>query len=587
MDEALVVADRDELAERVDQDVDPESIDLHKDTVDDLTITEDGVAYERVPDVFDVWLDSSVATWGTVNYPSETEAFEELWPADLILEAHDQTRGWFWSQLGMGTAAVGESPYKRVLMHGHALMPDGRAMSKSRDIRVDPGEVIDDYGADPMRAFLLSLTARGEDMQFSYDETQEMQRRLNILWNVFRFPLPYMRMDGFDPDDVSVDDVDLAIEDRWVLSRLQTVEAEATEAMDEYRQDLAIDEVLEFVVEDVSRYYVQLVRERMWEEEDSESKRAAYATLYRVLREVVALLAPFTPFVAEEIYGHLTGDGDHPTVHMCDWPEADATLRDDDLETRVEAVRAVEEAGSNARQQAERKLRWPVTRVVVDTDSLPVADAIAAHEDLVADRLNARSVEVLGPDESWGELAYSAEADMSVLGPAFGDDAGRVMQALNDARVDGPDLDALEAAVNETLDDDVEITDEMVEFRRQTPDGVSGTEFEALDGAGVVYVDTTLTEDIESEGYAREVVRRVQEMRKEMELDIEERITLDLSVADDRVDGLVREHEDLIKEEVRADEIDGVEDGHRKTWDVEGVEMEIAIVPVASAEASD
>ncbi|MCU4801887.1 isoleucine--tRNA ligase [Halobacteria archaeon HArc-gm2] len=587
MDEAVVVADREELAERVDQDVDPDDVDLHKDTVDDLTITEDGVTYERVPDVFDVWLDSSVATWGTLDYPEETEAFEELWPADLILEAHDQTRGWFWSQLGMGTAAVGESPYKRVLMHGHALMPDGRAMSKSKDIRVDPGEVIDDYGADPMRAFLLSLTARGEDMQFSYDETQEMQRRLNILWNVFRFPLPYMRMDGFDPDAVSIDDVDLSIEDRWVLSRLQTVTAEATEAMEEYRQDLAIDEVLEFVVEDVSRYYVQLVRERMWEEEDSESKRAAYATLYRVLREVVALLAPFTPFVAEEIYGHLTGDGEHPSVHMCDWPEADERLRDDDLETRVEAVRAVEEAGSNARQQAERKLRWPVTRVVVDTDSLPVADAIAAHEDLVADRLNARSVEVLGPDESWGELAYSAKADMSVLGPAFGDDAGRVMQALNDARVDGPDLEALESAVNETLDDEVEITDEMVTFRRQTPDAVSGTEFEALDGSGVVYVDTTLTEDIESEGYAREVVRRVQEMRKDMELDIEERITLDLSVADDRVDGLVREHEDLIKEEVRADEIDGVEDGHRKTWDVEGVEMTIAIAPVASAEASD
>jgi isoleucyl-tRNA synthetase len=587
MEEAIVVGDREELAERVDQDVDPDAVDLHKDTVDDLTITEDGTTYTRVPDVFDVWLDSSVATWGTVNYPSETEAFEELWPADLILEAHDQTRGWFWSQLGMGTAAVGESPYERVLMHGHALMPDGRAMSKSRNIRVDPGEVIEEYGADPMRAFLLSLTARGEDMQFSYDETQEMQRRLNILWNVFRFPLPYMRMDGFSPDETTIDDVSLEVADEWVLSRLQTVEAEATEAMEEYRQDLAIDSVLEFVVEDVSRYYVQLVRERMWEEEDSESKRAAYATLYRVLREVVALLAPFTPFVAEEIYGALTGDAEHPTVHMCDWPAADERLRDDDLEKRVTAIRAVEEAGSNARQQAERKLRWPVTRVVVDTDSLPVADAVAAHDDLVADRLNAREVEVVGPDEAWGELAYSAEADMSVLGPEFGDDAGRVMQALNDARVDGPDLDALEAAVEEILGEHVEVTDEMVEFRRQTPEGVSGTEFEALDGGGVVYVDTTLTEDIESEGYAREVIRRVQEMRKDLELDIEERITLDLSVADDRVADLVREHEDLIKEEVRADEIDGVEDGHRKTWDVEGVEMEIAIAAVASAEASD
>ncbi|WP_226011353.1 isoleucine--tRNA ligase [Halomicrobium salinisoli] len=587
MDDAVVVGDREELAERADQDLDPDAVDLHKDTVDDVTITEDGVVYERVPDVFDVWLDSAVATWGTLDYPENEADFEELWPADLIMEAHDQTRGWFWSQLGMGTAAVGESPYKRVLMHGHALMPDGRAMSKSRDIRVDPGEVIDDYGADPMRAFLLSLTARGEDMQFSYDETEEMQRRLNILWNVFRFPLPYMRMDGFDPEATTVDDVDLELEDRWVLSRLQTVEAEATEAMEEFRQDRAVDAVLEFVVEDVSRYYVQLVRERMWEEEDSESKRAAYATLYRVLREVVALLAPFTPFVTEQIYQHLTGDAEHDTVHMCDWPTADEDLREPELEDGVGVVRAVEEAGSNARQQAERKLRWPVQRVVVDADSRDVADAVESYEDLVADRLNSRAVEVVGPDEDWGELAYSAEADMSVLGPEFGDDAGRVMQALNDARVEEPSLDALADAVADDLGESVDLTDEMVTFRRETPEGVASTEFEALDGGGVVYVDTELTEDIEAEGYAREVIRRVQEMRKDLELDIEERITLDLTVADDRVADLVREHEDLITEEVRADAIDGVEDGHRKTWDVEGVEMEIAIAPVAAAEASD
>ncbi len=587
MDDAVVIGDREELAERADQDIDPDAVDLHKDTVDDVTITEDGVVYERVPDVFDVWLDSSVATWGTLDYPENEADFEELWPADLIMEAHDQTRGWFWSQLGMGTAAVGESPYKRVLMHGHALMPDGRAMSKSKDIRVDPGEVIDDYGADPMRAFLLSLTARGEDMQFSYDETEEMQRRLNILWNVFRFPLPYMRMDGFDPEETTVSDVDLELEDRWVLSRLQTVEAAATDAMEEFRQDRAVDAVLEFVVEDVSRYYVQLVRERMWEEEDSESKRAAYATLYRVLREVVALLAPFTPFVTEQIYQHLTGDAEHDTVHICDWPTADEDLRDPELEDGVGVVRAVEEAGSNARQQAERKLRWPVQRVVVDADSQDVADAVETYADLVADRLNSRTVEVVGPDEDWGELAYSAEADMSVLGPEFGDDTGRVMQALNDARVDEPSLSALADAVADDLGEDVDLTDEMVTFRRETPEGVASTEFEALNGGGVVYVDTELTEDIEAEGYAREVIRRVQEMRKDLELDIEERITLDLTVADDRVADLVREHEDLITEEVRADAIDGVEDGHRKTWDVEGVEMEIAIAPVAAAEASD
>jgi isoleucyl-tRNA synthetase len=589
MEDAIVVGDREELAERVDQEVDPDSVDLHKGTVDELTITEDGTTYSRVSDVFDVWLDSSVATWGTVNYPSETEAYEELWPADLIMEAHDQTRGWFWSQLGMSTAATGEIPYKQVLMHGYANMPDGRGMSKSKGVLIDPHEVIEQHGRDPMRLFLLSVTAQGEDMNFSWEETAEMQRRLNILWNVARFPLPYMRADGFDPEATTVADVrdELELADEWVLSRLQSVKAAMTEHMDDYENDKAVGELLDFVVEDVSRFYIQVVRERMWDEEDSDSKRAAYATLYRVLEEVAALFAPFTPFVTEEIYSSLTGDAGHPTVHMCDWPEAEDSLHQPALEDEIEVVREVEEAGSNARQQAERKLRWPVTRVVVDTDSEAVADAVRSQSAIVADRLNARNVEVVDPDDEWGELAYSAEADMSELGPAFGDDAGRVMNAMNDAAIAEPSLDTLEGTVSDALGDDVTLTDEMVTFRRETPEGVTGTEFAALDGGGVVYVDTTLTEDIESEGYAREVIRRVQEMRKDLELDIEARIVVDLDIADDRVDDLVREHEALIAEEVRADEFGAVEDGHRKTWDVEGVEMEIAISPVATAEASD
>ncbi|MUV51035.1 isoleucine--tRNA ligase [Haloarcula sp. CBA1122] len=589
MDDAIVVGDREELAERVDQDIDPENVDLHKGTVDDLTITEDGTTYTRVGDVFDVWLDSSVATWGTVDYPEQTEDFEELWPADLIMEAHDQTRGWFWSQLGMSTAATGEIPYKQVLMHGYANMPDGRGMSKSKGVLIDPHEVIEKHGRDPMRLFLLSVTAQGEDMNFSWEETAEMQRRLNILWNVARFPLPYMRADDFNPEETTVEDVreDLELVDEWVLSRLQTVTEAMTDSMDDFENDKAVDELLEFVVEDVSRFYIQVVRERMWEEEDSASKQAAYATLYRVLESVAALFAPFTPFVAEQVYGALTGDAGHPTVHMCDWPEVDADLHDPALEREIEVVREVEEAGSNARQQAERKLRWPVTRVVVDVDSDDVADAVRAQEAIIADRLNARAVEVVGADEEWGELQYSAEADMSELGPAFGDDAGRVMNALNEARVGEQSLDTLEGTVREALGEDVDLTEEMVAFRRETPEGVTGTEFAALDGGGVVYVDTALTEGIESEGYAREVIRRVQEMRKDLELDIEERIVVDLAIDDERVDSLVREHEALIKEEVRADELGGVEDGHRKTWDVEGIEMEIAIAPVAAAEASD
>jgi len=475
-----------------------------------------------------------------------------------------------------------------VLMHGYANMPDGRGMSKSKGITVEPGEVIEKHGADPMRMFLLSANPQGEDMRFSYDETGEMQRDLNILWNVFRFPLPYMRLDDFDPQETTLDDVDedLELVDEWVLARLQSVVAEMTDHWDDYRQDKALDVLLNFVVEDVSRFYIQVVRERMWEEEDSASKLAAYATFYEVLTTVVALLAPYAPFVTETIYGTLTGEEGHDTVHMLDWPEADEYWQDTQLETDVSLLRAIEEAGSNARQQAERKLRWPVTRIVVTADGERTVEAVERHRDLLADRLNARDIELVGPDEDWGELHYSAEADMSLLGPEFGDDAGRVMQALNDARIAEPTLAALETAVAEETGIDADLTDEMVEFVTQTPEGVTGVGFDTdSDQRGVVYVDTELTEDIESEGYAREVIRRVQEMRKEMDLDIEERILLELDVADQRIADLVDERMDLVREEVRADEVGSVEDGHRKEWEVEGVEMEIAIAPLAEAEA--
>ncbi len=589
MEEALVFGTREELAEAVDQDVDPDALDLHRPTVDDLTVTRDGTTYSRVPDVFDVWLDSSVASWGTLDYPSDGSRFDDLWPADLIMEAHDQTRGWFWSQLGMGTAALGEVPYEQVLMHGYANMPDGRGMSKSKGITVEPGEVIAQHGADPMRLFLLSRNPQGEDMRFSWEETEAMQRRLNILWNVFRFPLPYMRMDGFSPDGVSLADVrdDLETVDEWVLSRLQSVEAEMADHWAEFRQDRALDALLSFVVDDVSRFYVQAVRERMWKEEDDPSKTAAYATLYHVLREVTALLAPYAPLVAEEVYGNLTGEAGHPTVHMCDWPEADAGWRDDRLEEDVRRLREVEEAGAEARQQAERSLRWPVTRVVVVADDERTVDAVDRHRPLLRERLNAETIELVEPGEDWGEVTYSARADMSVLGPAFGGDAADVMNALNEAEVDEQSLGALERAVADATGMTVDLTDEMVEFETNTPPEVSGVEF----GGGVVYVDTALTEAIEREGYAREVVRRLQEMRKALDLDIETEVRVAIAVDDDRVATLVRDREGYIAEEVRVAgfvDDDELDTPHRERFeDVEGVALELAIEPVAAPPASD
>jgi isoleucyl-tRNA synthetase len=450
--------------------------------------------------------------------------------------------------------------------------------------------VLDEHGPDAMRLFLLSVSPQGEDMRFSWEATEEMERRLNILWNVFRFPLPYMRLDGFDPETTSLDDpaIEGALEtvDRWVLSRLQSTKAEMEAAWEEFRQDRALDALLDFVVEDVSRFYVQVVRERMWEEADSEGKQAAYATLFGLLREIVALLAPYAPFASEAIYTTLAGEDDPVTVHMLDWPTPEERWRDADLEAEMTVLRAVEEAGSTARQQESRKLRWPVPRVVIDVDDEKSAEAIEAHRELIADRLNARAIDVLGAGESWDELRYSAGADMSVVGPEFGERAGEVASALNDARVEERSLAALEGAVEEAAGPPAGLTDGMVTFRREPPEGVAAAPVSiAGEEAGTVYVDTSLTEDIEAEGYAREVIRRVQRMRKELDLDLEERIRLGLDVENDRVADLLGEYADLVASEVRAAETTGLDDvadldgSHRREWEVEGVSMTIAIAP--------
>ena len=587
MEEVLVFGTRAALAEAADQDVDPETMDLHRPTVDGLTITRDGSTYRRVADVFDVWIDSSVASWATVDYPGEQESFDRRWPADLIMEAHDQTRGWFWSQLGMGSAAFERAPYEQVLMHGWALAADGRKMSKSLGNIVSPAEAIERHGADPMRLFLLGQNPQGDDMRFSWDEIETMQRELNILWNVFRFPLPYMRIDGFDPERDTLEAGGLETVDRWILSRLQTVKQQMTDRWEAFRQDRALETLLSFVVEDVSRYYIQVVRERMWEEERSASKLAAYATFYRLLTEIASLLAPFAPFVAERIYGTLTGAMGEETVHMTDWPSPDPAYSDRSLETDVELLRGVEEAGANARQQANRKLRWPVSRVVVAVDDEDAAGAIDRHRSLLADRLNAREIELIEPERSWGELAYSARADMSVLGPTFGGQAHEVMEALNDVRVDRQSLELLEEAVGDQLGRAVELSPEMVEFVTQTPADIEGTTVR-VDGdeRGVVYVDTGLTEAIEAEGYAREVIRRTQEMRKELDLELEAEINLELAVADERIADLVDRHRELIATEVRARAFDpGEEVDLRRTWQIEGIEVVIGVERCAAEPA--
>ncbi|QHS16348.1 isoleucine--tRNA ligase [haloarchaeon 3A1-DGR] len=565
-EEMIVIGTRDELADRVDQSIDPDEVDLHRPTVDDLTITEDGTTYRRVEDVFDVWLDSSVASWATIGYPGETEAFEELWPADLIVEAHDQTRGWFWSQLGMATAAFDEAPYEQVLMHGFVNDSEGRKMSKSVGNIVTPEEAIERAGRDPLRTYLLSHDQQGIDLAFEWDGLGEIQGKLNILWNTFRFPLPYMDLDDYDPASADLSDGELELVDEWVLSRLQSVEREVSDAWEEYRISDAVNALIEFVTQDVSRFYIKAVRDRMWEETDSASKRGAYATIATVLDETIRMLAPIAPYVTERMYRTL--DGEATTVHALAYPEPDDDLHDPDLEHDVAVMRDVEEAAATARQQAGRKLRWPVSRVVVETEDDDVANAVETLEDLILDRVNARSLVVT---DRFEELEERARPQMAEIGPAFGGQAQEVMTA-----VEGASREAVENGGVTVDGETVELEPGMVEYEATPPEGVSAAEFDD----GTVYVDTTLTDDIEAEGYARDVIRRVQEMRKDLDLEVDASIRLGVAIDDDRVADLVDEHRDLIAEETRAtewlDDPDAATDA-REEWDVEGIDVTIGI----------
>ena len=357
-------------------------IELHRPYVDRVTVPcECGGEKKRVEDVFDVWFDSAVASWATLKFPQTRDQFDEWWPADFITEGLDQTRGWFYSQLGASMVGFGRAPYKSVLMHGFTLDAGGKKMSKSLGNVISPLDIIGRFGADTLRAYVLSSSAPWDDLKFNLEEVETIHRSINILWNVFRFPLPYMALDNFDPMQVSLDSVRDALreEDRWILSRAQSVVKSVDEAMSGYLLHKAVREILDFTLEDLSRWYIQLIRPRTWTEADDPDKLAAYCVLYEVYVTITKLISPFMPYLAEEMYQNLIRNVDPKapeSVHMCDWPKVNEAYLDTKLEEAMNTARSIVEAASNARQKAGRKLRWPISRIVVSPESEDAARAV-------------------------------------------------------------------------------------------------------------------------------------------------------------------------------------------------------------------
>jgi isoleucyl-tRNA synthetase len=540
----------------------------------------------RVEDVFDVWFDSAVASWATLNFPQKKEELEKWWPADFITEGHDQTRGWFYSQLGASMVAFGKAPYKSVLMHGFTLDVEGKKMSKSLGNVVQPSEVIDKFGADTLRAYVLASSAPWEDLKFSNDEIANMHRTINILWNVYRFPLPYMALDAFDPSKVSLESVKphMRSEDRWILSRMQSVIKAVDSAMETCMLQKAIRTIADFILEDLSRWYIQLIRPRTWVEADDPDKIAVYRVLYEVFTTTTKVIAPFMPHLAEEMYQNLVRNvytDSLESVHMNDWPVPDESFVDVDLEQHMKLARSIVEAASNARQKVGRKLRWPVGRIVVTPQDETAALAIKNLKAVLMDQTNSKDIVLTEIGGSWDELGFSAIPNPGAIGPVFKGDAGKVIAALKqvDALALKKKLACSEGYELQLADGKVvTITPDMVNFQETLPEQVAS----ALSSAGIVYVDAKLTRELEAEGYSREVIRRVQDMRKEMDLAVEENIKTIICIDDERVVDLVLDLEQMIASEVRADvQIIGfdleVHGDLVKDWDVEGISMHIGI----------
>ena len=567
-----------ELRERAAGPV-PEDLELHRPYVDDITLTctECGGEMRRAPEVIDAWFDSGSMPFAQWHYPFENEdKFHERFPADFIAEAIDQTRGWFYSLLAVATLVEGRSSYKRVLCLGHILDGDGQKMSKSKGNVVRPDDILDHQGADAFRWFMFSSQQPWSPRRFSADMVDEVVRKfLLTLWNTYSFFTVYANIDRFDPMAEGVPLEERPLLDRWLVGELNTLIQTVTDGLEAYDATGTCRAIQEFV-DDLSNWYVRRSRRRFWKSESDSDKLAAYHTLHEALVTVTKLLAPFTPFIAEELYQNLVRAADPAapeSVHLCAWPVVDETAIDAGVSFDMAAARRVVEMGRAARNAAAVKTRQPLAEVVV---ALPEAEARAVERlrDVVRDELNVKELRVAADG---GELvAYTVKPNLRLLGPKLGKRLGALQTALKEA-----DAAALVAALKAEgsvefalADGELRLAEEELLVETGSPDG-----YQVESEAGrVVALNTAVDDALREEGVAREIVHAIQLARKNADLRIEDTIRLALTVPVELAP-VVDHYEGTIKAETLASELVlGAADGeHQETARVEGLELGIGL----------
>ena len=545
----------------------PDDIELHRPYIDAVTFPcECGGTMKRVPEVIDCWFDSGAMPFAQHHYPFENkDLFEAQFPADFISEAVDQTRGWFYSLLAESTLLFNKAPYRNVIVLGHVQDENGQKMSKSKGNAVDPFDALQTHGADAIRWYFYSNSAPWLPNRFYDKAVTEGQRKfLGTIWNTYAFFVLYANIDNFNATKYKLEYDKLSVMDKWILSKVNSL----VKSVDAYLNDYKIPEttrVLEEFVDDLSNWYVRRSRERFWAKGMEQDKINAYMTLYTSLVTLCKVAAPMIPFMTEEIYLNIVAGIDKTapeSIHLCDFPVANEAYIDKELEANMDEVLRIVVVGRACRNAANIKNRQPIGKMYVKAE----AELSDFYKEIIEDELNVKEVEFTNDVRAYS--SYSFKPQLKTVGPKYGRLLGKIKQALSE--VDGNTaMDELNEKGQLTFDFDgetVELTkDDLLIEIAQTEGFESGN-----DGDITVVLDTNLTPELIEEGFMREIISKIQTMRKEAGFEVMDKITV-YSDGNDKIAELISKNEDTVKNDVLATEIvTGKIEGYSKEWNING-----------------
>ena len=553
----------------------PEDIELHRPFIDEVTIKcpKCGKQMHRVPEVIDCWFDSGSMPFAQHHYPFENqELFKQQFPAAFISEAVDQTRGWFYSLLAISTLIFNKAPYQNVIVLGHVQDENGQKMSKSKGNAVDPFEALETYGADAIRWYFYINSAPWLPNRFHGKAVTEGQRKfMGTLWNTYAFFVLYANIDEFDATKYTLDYEKLNEMDRWLLSKMNTLIQDVDNHLENYRIPEAARALQEFV-DDMSNWYVRRSRERFWAKGMEQDKINAYMTLYSALVNVCKTAAPMIPFMTEDIYRNLVCSIDKTapeSVHLCDFPKADPSRIDKELEANMDEVRKIVVMGRACRNTANIKNRQPIANMFVKAPFQLEGDFVQ----IIQEELNTKKVTFTEDVRDF--TSYTFKPQLKTVGPKYGKLLGGIRQALSG--LDGnAAMDELKAKGSLTLDingqEVILLEEDLLIDTAQTEGYVS-----AQEGELTVVLDTNLSEELIEEGFVRELISKVQTMRKEAGFEVTDKICV-YAMGNEKIEKICQDHGEEMKSEVLANEITlGLTKGYVKEWNINGETVTLGV----------